>query len=447
MIGFSDFSKNIIALKDTRGADAARHYIEATLAQAQNTDSFSPHMRGLIFAYVAFQDILAGRNYARSKSLALLGLDLEPKNWRAYYVLAQDALFCGHKNRLEHYLNQALDIVPSHRGLLLKYIDFYLGNNRPAPAAKRLEAANLDPADTLYVDLRKRIEICSRKETQSDRCLKGHVMLAGISHCGSTFFGNFLMAHKQCHYIGESHRLIMLSQNARGSAGLDAGLKYVPCYVCAPRPCTMFTNDFRDDLAENTDDFYSKIIDRTAADIVIFGDKNYSITRKFDPRGSFKEIVLFKRFENAYLSHYKRREGSPTDGSPRQGDRLRTPGEYATTYATNYANLLNEVRSPEQCLYLNWESFCLNIDRHLPILSDFLGVNLNKNLLGQFSIADHSFGGNSDVNAKLREKDSQLQPMKPNSLPAKIIREIHGLKQSKIVQTRLMAAYKISFKF
>ncbi len=430
--------KEINANDQKIGYEQNNSFVKRKLEQALSSNTLSSNVQSSLLGFVALREFDHCSETKNCLDFAKKALELNPKNWRALTVLAFNSFYTGDIEGHSSYLEEALKSVPNSIRLLNALLNVSLAHNQPQIIQKHLSMAALNNNTK---KLSKKLELYStdtpRELTKIDKHL---VMLSGVSHCGSTYLGHFFSAHDDVECFGESHRISMYSSEARGEKTQNSNSKFAPCHSCGDTECKQFPDNFREEIRNNPEHYYKKIAQRSSAQTVVFGDKNYSITRKLDPKANFNEIVLFKKPENAYKSQYKHRKTQPIDTPS-----LRSVNAYLRVYTDSYSNLMLPHCNDNKRIFLNWESFIANPEVHIPKLSHMLQSKLDGNVFGSFGLIGHSFGGNADVNRDHKRNNSKIKKDTSTILPEKLLLEAQNNYYAMVVYRRMMKLYQKSF--
>ena len=434
---FQEIIKTIRERDGAIGYDQNEEAVQRDLSDIITSDDYTSHQKGTFCGFVALRAFERFDNAAEAVSLAETALEYKSENWRASYVLAFDALYQGKDESFATYLTKALSNAPNN-ATLLKGLCSYSFAYQDTELLETLLKNCTNENQKLEIQS-KLDRFCAPIPSRLSAGKKGLFMLSGISHCGSTYLGNFIGSHSDVDYLGETHRLALLTEEARGVGIKESPTKFIRCHICQDHECSQFPDVFREKLKEDPTHYYMKVAEKCDVKIVLFGDKNYVITRDLDPRVSFDEIILFKSPYNAYMSRFKR---NPIDDPTELSNDIR---KYLKIYANNYANLMLNEAPQHGVLYLNWESFTAMPTEHIPIISEFFGFELDADLLGNFVIQSHSFGGNSDVNTVIKERASALIKQSGGKMNRLIEVEVSKYPYPSIIYERLMARYHKDF--
>jgi len=118
---------------------------------------------------------------------------------------------------------------------------------------------------------------------------------------------------------------------------------------------------------------------------------------------------------------------------------------YLKIYSNSYSNLLLYASDKESRIFLNWEGFIANPEIHIANLSKILKTKLNLEMLNNFGLNSHSFGGNVSVNENLKEENSAIKTAHSTKLPDSLLLEARSHEYAHIVYQRMMKLYNASF--
>lgn len=406
-----------------------------------NSDKHNSRSKSIISSISAMRDFNRLINIDSYLRMANYALKLDKRNWRALFVLAFDSLYRGNLDDHGSYLQQALSFSPSNRKLMTALCNYSLALHKPDILKKHLSLIPENLDKDYYQEFHSKLEQFSAKlpETFMNQGKK-LIMLGGVSHCGSTFLGNFFAIHKNAEYLGESHRIALYSNEDRSRQSKERNLKFILCNKCQSTECSQYPDEFRESLRQDKLHYYYKVAQKCSGSIIIFGDKNFHISRTLAPKADFDEIVLFKKPVNAYQSHYKHRKVAVIEERE-----FKSINDYFKIYIDNYSNFLLGNANAHQQIFMNWESFTANPEPHMKRLSELVGMKLDLKKFNQLSHMGHSFGGNHGVNDALSIKETKLKVAKTNVLPDNLVAAASENYYANMVYERLMKKYHKDF--
>jgi hypothetical protein len=267
-----------------------------------------------------------------------------------------------------------------------------------------------------------------------------HVLICGVSYCGSTLFDRLLGSLPDAASIGESHWLVK-ARYAKVYRPIDFSGDYtaglVDCSVCGPN-CAMLTAEFRRALAADRTDWYPKIAWRLGTKLLISSDKNPPKIADNDPLLRFDALVLFKSLPQAWWSELQKR--SPE----RDEEYYRGECEkYVNTWTNSYATFLESFSPTGKVVFLSFEEFARNPAEVLHAACRALALPFDESLLRSVR-PGHAIGGNVRALKKLRTADytPDIAPLEACELPAAHARIIAENAEAKRVFDLLQAAHQ-----
>jgi len=267
-----------------------------------------------------------------------------------------------------------------------------------------------------------------------------HVVICGVSYCGSTLFDRLLGSLPGAASIGESHWLV----KARYAAGYEAidfssgdfASDLVKCSVCGGK-CPVLTAEFRRALAADRTDWYFKIARQLGTGLLVSSDKNPPKIADHDPLLRFDALVLFKSLAQAWWSELQKR--------PQGRDEEYYRGEcekYVATWAQSYATFLESFSPQGRVAFLSFEEFTRDPGGALEAVCRALALQFDEAVL-RSARPGHAIGGNARAMTKLRSAHyaPDISPLAPCELPASHARIIAGSTEAARVFDLLQAAH------
>jgi len=267
-----------------------------------------------------------------------------------------------------------------------------------------------------------------------------HVLICGVSYCGSTLFDRLLGSLPDAASIGESHWLVKAryEKSYRAidfSADFTAGL--VDCSVCGAH-CPVLTAEFRRGLAADRTGWYFKIARRLGTKLLISSDKNPPKIADNDPLLRFDALVLFKSLAQAWWSELQKRPKG------RDEEYYRSECEkYVATWVQSYATFLESFAPAGKVVFLSFEEFTQNPAENLKAACRALALPFDNGILRSARRA-HAIGGNVRALNRLRTANyaPDIRPLEVYDLPATHTRIIADHAEAARVFDLLQAAHQ-----
>lgn len=266
-----------------------------------------------------------------------------------------------------------------------------------------------------------------------------HVLICGVSYCGSTLFDRLLGSLPGAASIGESHWLVK-GRYEKGYDTIDFSGDFaahlVKCSVCGAK-CPVLTAQFRRALAADRTDWYFKIAAGLGTDLLISSDKNPPKIADHDPLLRFDALVLFKSLPQAWWSELQKRPQGRDDAYY-----LSECEKYVATWAQSYATFLESFSPQGRVVFLSFEDFTQSPGAVLKAACRALALPFDENVL-RSAKPGHAIGGNARAMSKLRDADymPDIAPIPPCDLPASHLRVIEQSAQAARVFALLQAAH------
>jgi hypothetical protein len=267
-----------------------------------------------------------------------------------------------------------------------------------------------------------------------------HVLICGVSYCGSTLFDRLLGSLPGSASIGESHWLTKGRYGESYEAidfSRDVAGHMVKCSVCGAN-CSVLSADFRRALASDRTGWYFKIARRLETKLLVSSDKNPPKISDNDPLLRFDALVLFKSLPQAWWSELQKR---PTG---RGEEYYRGECEkYVATWVQSYAMFLESFAPKGKVVFLSFEEFAQNPANVLHAACRSLALPFDESVL-RSAKRGHAIGGNARALNRLRTADynPDITPMEACELPAAHARIIVESAEAKRVFDLLQAAHQ-----
>ncbi len=229
-----------------------------------------------------------------------------------------------------------------------------------------------------------------------------HLVICGVSYCGSTLLDRVLGGLPEVKSIGESHWIVK-ERAANAYQNIDfskpiAESQVVPCSVCG-RDCETLSLDFRLGLAADHTDWYRKIAARLGTDVLVSADKNAPKLVDNDPLLDLSALVVFKSPEQAWRSKLNK---LPAD---READYYEAECRtYIPVWTRSYRTYLDRFRPAGTVGYLNFDAFTIDPAPLLRAVCDTFGLRYDESVLTRTE-PGHAIGGNTGSMARLRALD------------------------------------------
>ncbi|HEX4861279.1 MAG TPA: hypothetical protein VFV07_08585 [Rhizomicrobium sp.] len=266
-----------------------------------------------------------------------------------------------------------------------------------------------------------------------------HVLICGVSYCGSTLFDRLLGSLPGAASIGESHWLVK-ARNATGYGSVDFSgdfaAELVKCSVCGAK-CPVLTADFRRALAADRTDWYFKIARQLNTRLLVSADKNPPKIADHDPLLRFDALVLFKSLPQAWWSELQKRPQG-RDAEYYRGECER----YVTSWTQSYATFLESFSPQGRVAFLSFEEFTRSPRAVLEAACRALALPFDEAVLTSAK-PGHAIGGNMRALSRLRKADyaTEILPLPPCGLPAEHLRVIEESAEAARLFDLLQAAH------
>lgn len=270
--------------------------------------------------------------------------------------------------------------------------------------------------------------------------------LLGVSFCGSTALGSMLGSLPGVSHVGESHRLINSTvMDEFGQANTpydfdnDDPSHLTGCHRCGA-DCEMFSRDFRRDLQENPENWFFRLASTAGVAHLVTGDK-YMVP-ELDPLERYDAVVLFKHPDSAFRSNLKRRLAG--SGKPGHFD---DPVLYGDVYALDYRRYLHAANPEGKKIFLNWNRFTAEPERHLKRLCELLGLPFDTAVLSRRDPDQHAFGGNQDVRDGFRSTPAEFSVRSEHDikLSEEQLQALRNHAPMQSIHEEMMALYRRAF--
>jgi hypothetical protein len=220
-----------------------------------------------------------------------------------------------------------------------------------------------------------------------------HIVMMGVSFCGSTLLGLVLGGLPGVANVGESHWLIE-KRRQRSSDELPTTPEgFEQCMSCGPG-CPIVTVQLRQRLAEPDGDFYATLAAAYGADTIVTSDKSPQRVLTLDPYLHNDTIVLFREPMANWHSHRVRH---PAFASP-EGQR-----DYFGNWADSYEILLRYFHNKGSKTVVNFDEFAAAPQRGLALICRTLSLPFDPKTLAYWRTRQHFVGGNIMLALRLRD--------------------------------------------
>jgi hypothetical protein len=234
-----------------------------------------------------------------------------------------------------------------------------------------------------------------------------HVVIVGVSFCGSTLLGLVLGGLPGVANVGESHWLID-KRRERSSQELPTTPEgFEQCMSCGS-DCPIVTDDLRQRLADPSRDFYATLAAAYRADIIVTSDKSYDQVVTLDPHLENDAIVLFREPMASWQSHRVRH---PVAASP-EGQR-----DYFRNWADAYEILLHYFHNRGTKVVVDFDEFAAAPQRVLAVICRALSLPFDPHALAYWRRTQHFVGGNIMLCVRLRDGDEDALRIGPRRAP------------------------------
>jgi len=272
-----------------------------------------------------------------------------------------------------------------------------------------------------------------------------HIAIAGISFCGSTLLSMMLGSLEGVDNIGESQKLIVNLETTEDSPDYASSLladRIKPCKTCGPS-CLVYAQDFRLALRENQEYWYTKIAHHGKSRILVSSDKNYHNIIRHDPGLKLDSIVLFKSPVTSCNSFYRKFIDPEFDNhSEFNFDRV------SLAWLNSYKKFLDHYETNGQKVFLNFDRFSPDPDRHMRLVCEKFGLNYDPACLNSFAEGQHYFGGNRRVNKRYLEHQREHKIVASDQivLPEEYVKKLEENSEVQDVYQRMMDHYESVFR-
>jgi hypothetical protein len=237
-----------------------------------------------------------------------------------------------------------------------------------------------------------------------------HVVITGVSFCGSTLLGLVLGSLPGIANVGESHWLVE-KRRKRSSEELPPSPDgYEQCMCCGP-DCPVVTDQLRRRLADPNVDFYATLSAAYGADIIVTSDKSHHHVLKLDPHLQNDAIVLFRHPIANWHSHCARHPAFATAKGQRR---------YFELWADTYDVLLRHFHNTGAKIVVKFDDFAADPQRMLALICAALSLPCDPSAVSYWRTKQHFVGGNIQLALRLRDGDESALRISPppNHIPA-----------------------------
>ena len=272
-----------------------------------------------------------------------------------------------------------------------------------------------------------------------------HVVICGVSYCGSTLFDRLLGSLPGAASIGESHWLVKGKVPTGGYDVLNFEADFagdmVKCSVCG-KNCAALTAEFRRALAADRTNWYFRVAERLGTRTLVACDKNPAKIVENDPLLRFDALVLFKSLPQAWWSELQKRKPGQDEAYY-----LAECERYVATWSKNYDMFLESFSPQGKVVFLSFEEFVQAPPQVLRAACEALSLPFDEAVL-KFARPGHAIGGNDKAVRRLKSADyaPDISPLQPPPLPESHARVIAESAMAKQVFERLQAAHDQTMK-
>lgn len=227
-----------------------------------------------------------------------------------------------------------------------------------------------------------------------------HIVICGMSYCGSTLLDIVLGRLPGVENRGESHWLIDRRKDA-GDGGIQ---KYETCSRCGTE-CEVLTDEMRSALRHGTVDYYKTLLgdsDKT----VVTADKSYHILLRLDPSLAHDAIILFKHPAAMWASYTNRTGRTSAKDQKAYFDRWSL---FYYGYIYNYFPLGKKI-------FINFDQFSKEPYKILIEICRQFGLEFQDSALEYWRSDGHFIAGNYSLRNKLAVLDYSKLVIKPRPL-------------------------------
>jgi hypothetical protein len=230
-----------------------------------------------------------------------------------------------------------------------------------------------------------------------------HVVITGVSYCGSTLLGLVLGALPGVANVGESHWLVE-KRRTRSSEQLPTSAEgFEQCMSCGP-DCAIVTDALRRRLADRETDFHATLGADYGAEVIVSSDKYPHHVVRLDPRLCNDTVVLFRHPMANWHSHCARHAAFASPKGQRR---------YFRNWADVYTVLLRYFANTGAKIVLNFEDFAAAPGTMLPRLCGRLSLPYDPDALCYWRKMQHFVGGNIALAVRLRSRDEETLTIRP----------------------------------
>ena len=319
---------------------------------------------------------------------------LRPDHAPALRALARWHQLRGEREAARALWLRAAEAAPRHpeAPAQLAWLSLWLGETDGARAWAELALAAAPAPGRPFAEWRQMRSLLDHLALADPTLRHRHVALCGVSFCGSTLLSHMLGTAPGVANVGESHWLVHRPEPG-GSVEIDfARDPYAlqpQCGACGAA-CPVLTRALRETLSAERVNWSDRIADAFGTRILVSADKNQRKRITLDPLLRFDAVVLFKSPTEAWASEV------------RKGRRGRDVGAYLSLWDTEYRRLAFDLPSRGRRLFVHFDRFREDPERHLRRLCEALALPFDPAMVRGVRPDQHALGGNPRVHGALR---------------------------------------------
>lgn len=234
-----------------------------------------------------------------------------------------------------------------------------------------------------------------------------HIVICGVSYCGSTLLDIIMGCLPNVANFGESHWLVDPKHQSVDQAN---ALEFESCSRCGPE-CEVLTKDLRARLARGTGDFYKELASFGSNETVVTSDKSYHILLRLDPALSHDAIVLFRHPNAMWLSH-----------ANRTGDASEVAqATYFRRWSAAYRGFVHNYSPGGRKIFVDFETFSDDPAKGLAEICDQLSLVFDASALRYWQTTRHFIAGNYNFRERLATSDARALAIKSKAKITKFI--------------------------